>query len=145
MIYVDAIGVYPNAWGPFRAGSCHMFARLADVEALHEFARRIGLKREWFQPDPCGGYSHYDLTVLKRAMAIKLGAIEVNRNQAVTIWRENRAAFELDNAPGLQCRYCGSETIQTVAEHNGCAASGSDCDMGPYGPTPAQLRKMATE
>ncbi len=91
MIYVDPLQVYPNAWGPFRSGSCHMFARLADVEALHAFAASIGLKRAWFQEDPRGGHSHYDLTVGKRALAIAAGAIELDRTAAVMLWRENRA------------------------------------------------------
>jgi hypothetical protein len=43
-------------------------------EELHEFAAKIGLRREWFQKSTSG--PHYDLTVRRRAAAVKLGAIE---------------------------------------------------------------------
>lgn len=51
---------------------CHM---LADTVAeLHEFAARIGLRREWFQD---GSAPHYDVCKSRRVTAIKLGAIEL--------------------------------------------------------------------
>jgi hypothetical protein len=34
--------------------------------------------------------NHYDLTPLRREKAVKLGAIEVDRKQAVLIWRKAR-------------------------------------------------------
>lgn len=88
-VFVDQLHIYHNAWGPFLKGSCHMFARLEHVEALHALAARIGLKREWFQPDRDGG--HYDLTPGRRAAAVRAGAIEMTDREAVTLWRENRA------------------------------------------------------
>lgn len=63
---------------------CHLFADKADCEELHAFARRLGLKREWFQKD------HYDIVPTKRALAIRLGAIELNTQDAVAIWRKHR-------------------------------------------------------
>lgn len=68
-VYVD------KAANPFgRMVTCHM---LADTVAeLHEFAARIGLKREWFQP---ASRPHYDLSKAKRAEALAAGAIEVDR------------------------------------------------------------------
>lgn len=58
---------------------CHM---TADSEReLHDFAARLGLRREWYQ---VGGrkvwhwyLSHYDLVPSKRALAVRLGAQEV--------------------------------------------------------------------
>lgn len=51
-----------------------------DVEALHKMARRIGLRREWFQSKPRGSgtpaFPHYDVVPTIRAMAIKYGAVE---------------------------------------------------------------------
>lgn len=88
MVFVDALHVYHNAWGPFLRGSCHMFAFLEHTEALHAMAKRIGLKREWFQPDRDGG--HYDLTGPKREHAVRLGAIQLGRYATVTVWRTNR-------------------------------------------------------
>jgi hypothetical protein len=52
-------------------------------EELHEFAARLGLRRSYFQPGrPLGGkpspFWHYDLTVGKRAQALRLGARAVS-------------------------------------------------------------------
>jgi hypothetical protein len=96
-IYVDRL----FSWGPglykgkdasqaARVGSkndhqwCHLFADESDCQELHAFALRCGLKRIWFQGN------HYDLTPLRREKAVKLGAIEVDRKQAVLIWRKAR-------------------------------------------------------
>ena len=42
-----------------------------DLEELHQFARLIGIKREWYQ---YVGFPHYDLTRNKRSLAIMKGA-----------------------------------------------------------------------
>jgi hypothetical protein len=62
-----------------------------DIEELHGLAERIGLKRSWFQlkPKPNGrGFPHYDLTGAKRAQALHAGAVSVERDEAVRLWRE---------------------------------------------------------
>lgn len=69
-VYVDELLVYPNAWGPFRKGSCHMTADTP--EELHAMADKIGLKREWFQRHAI--MDHYDLTAGKRDLALASGA-----------------------------------------------------------------------
>lgn len=71
-VYVDDLRKYHNAWGPFLAGSCHMWADSEDE--LHIMAQKIGLQRSWFQTD--GMVNHYDLTAFKRALAIHFGAVE---------------------------------------------------------------------
>lgn len=71
VIHVDEQQVFPGAKPPFHRGSCHMFVD-GDIERLHEFALRIGLKREWFQPHRV--LPHYDLTPPKRKAALTLGA-----------------------------------------------------------------------
>ena len=69
-VYVDELRV----WGVWKYGeSCHMTADTD--EELHEFAARIGMKRQWFQNRT--GYPHYDLTIGRRAKAVRLGAVEV--------------------------------------------------------------------
>ncbi|MGC3968926.1 MAG: DUF4031 domain-containing protein [Pirellulales bacterium] len=66
-VYVDD---YEGRFG--RMVMCHM---MADTLAeLHEFAQRLGLRRDWFQN---GSAPHYDLSKEKRAEALALGAIEV--------------------------------------------------------------------
>jgi hypothetical protein len=95
MIYVDEL----ESWGTIigysnqqaeRVGArhnhqwCHMFADEADCEELHEFAKKIGLKREWFQRD------YYDLVPTKRAKAIMLGGKPVSRLESVAIWKQQK-------------------------------------------------------
>jgi hypothetical protein len=63
---------------------CHMFADQKDCDELHDTAKRIGLRREWFQRD------HYDLVPTRRAHAVRLGAVEVDRARSVEIWRGQR-------------------------------------------------------
>jgi len=63
---------------------CHMFTDEADCAELHRMARKIGLRREWFQGD------HYDLTPGRRARAVELGAVELCREDAVAVWRRQR-------------------------------------------------------
>lgn len=50
---------------------------------LHDIARRLGLKREWFQGD------HYDIPATVRERAVDLGAEEVSARELV---RRLRAA-----------------------------------------------------
>lgn len=57
--------------------ACHLFANDNDMDALHAFAKLIGLKRSWFQNSPA--YPHYDLTPAKRQLAVKNGAVEADR------------------------------------------------------------------
>lgn len=103
-VYVDAL----RDWGWRLGPSCHL---IADTnEELHEFARRLGLKRSWFQAKASG--PHYDLTAGKRSLAVRLGAIELD-DQAffaiVRAWR--KAAVEAINAVE------GEEAKQKVRDH----------------------------
>lgn len=82
MIYVDASFVWPsNEPQAHRAGArhghrwCHMWCDPGEEEQLHALARKIGMKRYWFQDKP-GRLPHYDLVPTKRAAAIKHGAVE---------------------------------------------------------------------
>ena len=82
-IYVDALMNHGWNLGP----SCHMFIDPSDnLVSLHSFAARVGLKREWFQHKE-GGAPHYDLTAKRRSRAVLLGAIELDRRDAVNIFR----------------------------------------------------------
>lgn len=87
MILVDGITKYPAEMTKGLPGSnwCHMVSDTS-ADELHAFAQLIGLKRAWFQ-DRLGGKSsadHYDLTLLRRAKAVKLGAVEVTSTELVT-------------------------------------------------------------
>jgi hypothetical protein len=57
---------------------CHM---IADTdEELHAMAARIGVARKWHQR-PKTPYSHYDICLSKRELAISHGAVEITWRQ----------------------------------------------------------------
>lgn len=66
---------------------CHMVAD--SLEELHKMAVAIGMSREWFQPR---SFPHYDVSLTRRAEAVKRGAIEINRRRLATFMRQQRAA-----------------------------------------------------
>ena len=71
-VYVDDAFVSGD-WGIWTGGG-HLQADTP--EALHAFAARLGLRREWFQSRPGRpDRDHYDLTQTKRVQAIEMGAI----------------------------------------------------------------------
>lgn len=54
-VYVDDAGIAANVTDPATGRSynsrwCHLFSDQIDQAELHDFARRIGMKRGWFQP-----------------------------------------------------------------------------------------------
>lgn len=64
---------------------CHLFCE--DEVTLHEFARRLGLLRGWFQKPPKASWKHYDITAGKRQKAIDLGAVAVDKYEALIVSR----------------------------------------------------------
>ena len=72
-VYVDLAN---NTWKGKMWG--HMIADT--LEELHELADKIGLKRKWLQ-DKGKHMPHYDVTRSKRELAIRAGAIEINRDK----------------------------------------------------------------
>jgi hypothetical protein len=69
-VYVDELQVWSHAKHRcFFNGSAHLEADT--LEELHAFAKKLGLKREWFQPRSS---PHYDLSPAKHAMALMRGA-----------------------------------------------------------------------
>lgn len=80
-VTVDELIVWHNAWGPFLKGSAHLMA--SNVTELHAFAKRLGLKREWFQADR--KHPHYDIVPSVHRKALKLGAILMTCREQV-LW-----------------------------------------------------------
>lgn len=58
---------------------CHLVAD--SLNELHETARQLGLRREWFQAT--ASYPHYDLTTQTRVRAIRLGVLLGDRRQII--------------------------------------------------------------
>lgn len=80
-VYVDEITNYGGS-ATFRwKDSCHMYADTLDE--LHAFAKKIGMKRAWFQDKRV---PHYDLNKSKHLKAIAQGAIQHDRRAAVEFW-----------------------------------------------------------
>ncbi len=70
---------------------CHM---LADSMAeLLTMADTIGVNRQWFQPQ---GHPHFDICKSKRALAVKAGAIEIDRRTLVDVKRRYRKKWFAD-------------------------------------------------
>lgn len=84
-VYVDNLRpVTRNRNWPYD-NACHMVAD--SVGELHTFARKLSLRRSWFQ---LNNLPHYDLTPNKRMQALRLGAIEITDKQLVEMIRKNR-------------------------------------------------------
>jgi hypothetical protein len=68
---------------------CHM---LADTEdELHAMADKIGVARRWHQK--AGSvYSHYDIALSKRALAVAAGAVELDRHGVADLLVRKREA-----------------------------------------------------
>ncbi len=73
-VYVDE-----PIWPFGRMMMCHMIAD--NLDALNSMADRIGVERRWFQDKP--GHPHYDICKSKRALAVKLGAVEIESTELV--------------------------------------------------------------
>lgn len=68
---------------------CHM---VADTdEELRQMAAQIGVARRWHQK-PDSPHSHYDICLSKRAHAVELGALEVDRRGLAAVIRARRQA-----------------------------------------------------
>jgi len=95
------VTVYLDDWrqpahlGPVDDRWSHL---VADTdEELHAFARRLGMRRAWFQDKPGRPHhAHYDLPERARAEAVALGAVEVTWRQLGRMLRDRRAADPAD-------------------------------------------------
>lgn len=82
-VYVD------SAFIPYRRMKmCHMLAD--SLDELHTMAGRIGVARRHFQLDSSA--PHYDICKSKRALAVKFGAVEIERRKLVELLHKHREA-----------------------------------------------------
>lgn len=93
-VYVDDSNI-PAKVRQHDATWCHLFAD--SQEELHAFARKLGLRRSYFQqgkprgdgtPDP---HWHYDVTAGMRKRAVSLGAQQVQWRDTPRIMRDREA------------------------------------------------------
>ncbi len=78
-VYVDHAAIPATIGGYRPAKWSHLMADT--VEELHEFAVKIGLRREWFQDHP--RFPHYDVTESRRKIALANGAIPESTREAI--------------------------------------------------------------
>lgn len=88
-VYVDELQDYGWKMRGHFVESCHMFTDSLDLTELHNIAAKAGMRREWFQQRQ-GDTPHYDLVAGRRALAVTFGAVEVDMDKAVDIWRARR-------------------------------------------------------
>ena len=69
--------IVDRARWPWRGRVWAHLASDESLEELHEFAERLGLRREWFQGD------HYDVPAEVRDRALALGAVAVDSRELV--------------------------------------------------------------
>ncbi len=89
------VTVYLDDWrqpahlGPVDDRWSHL---IADTdEELHAFARRMGMRREWFQEKPGRPHhGHYDLPERARTEAVANGAVEITWRDLGRMVRERR-------------------------------------------------------
>ncbi len=93
MIYVDQLQPWPTPIRCFKAGACHLVADTLDE--LHAIAKRLGLRRDWFQDGR--NLPHYDLTAGKRVAAVGMGARELSRAEMGA--RMKSARSKIDGIP----------------------------------------------
>lgn len=91
-VYVDSMR---EPYG--RMVMCHM---IADTDAeLHLMAARIGVARKWWQSPEIAWGSHYDICLSKRAIAVKLGAVEITWRQCSIMARHRDRTVHLGPIP----------------------------------------------
>lgn len=92
-VYVDDLKTYPPS--QIKPAARKYGQRWAHLTAdsryeLHEFAKKIGLARAWFQDHPT--LYHYDVTTAMRERAVRAGAIETTaRERALQIMQRREA------------------------------------------------------
>jgi len=103
-VYVDPLMNFGWKLRGREIPNCHMFTDEIDLTALHELAAKIGMKRAWFQDK--WSAPHYDLTPNRRADAIEAGAIAIEQEAAVAIWRARRQAVGKIQRPPRSDQRC---------------------------------------
>ncbi|MGW7617359.1 DUF4031 domain-containing protein [Streptomyces antimycoticus] len=128
-IYVDEIRDYTLIAKARRLRHTHWCHLTADTEEeLHAFAKRLGLRRSWFQKKSDRDYRwHYDVTPPKRAQAVKLGAVEIDRHGVVALMDARRAAAGLEPSGVVFQRALD----RSASKHDEAAEVGPRCGNNP--------------
>lgn len=85
------LGRYPGKWSHLIAGP------FDPIDELHEFARSIGMRREWFQNKPWPR-AHYDVPENRRRQAIAAGAVPITWKELGQMLADAREQRKRDQA-----------------------------------------------
>jgi len=77
----------PMLYPPKKGKWSHLVA--SDIETLHAFAAKIGLKKHWFQNKKGKNQPHYDLHESFVEIAKKHGAVQVQRKEVFLFLEAN--------------------------------------------------------
>ncbi|WP_454752115.1 DUF4031 domain-containing protein [Cupriavidus necator] len=111
---------------------CHMLADTTDE--LLAMADKIGVARKWIQKAGMH-HEHFDIAKSKRALAIKHGAIEIDRAGLVELLRKRRGQGRSDcwcqtcrprsvEMRMILCPTCGNKRCPHANDHrNACTGS----------------------
>lgn len=103
-IYIDDL----TEWKPGKP-SAHLGTN-GDIEELHDFAARLGLRRDWFQDKD---YPHYDIMGHgKYQAAIKAGAKQVSGKEWITLVPRKTPRRIIAPAPDLDLGFFGDYLIR---------------------------------
>ena len=80
---------------------CHLVAD--SLSELHAFAKRMGLRREWFQGQR--KHPHYDVTDTMRDKAIALGANKGDRMTIIRCTKQLRAELLAEKPEPVQTAF----------------------------------------
>jgi hypothetical protein len=104
------VAVYLDDWrqparlGPVEDRWSHLVADTDDE--LHDFAVRLGMRREWFQHKESRPHqAHYDVPERARRDALDLGAIPVSWRQVGAMMRRRRTGTTTDSAEARARRF----------------------------------------
>jgi len=123
-VYIDDAQIPASVRNGDRVHTSTWSHLTADTEdELHAFARKLGLRREWYQgPDEHGDLWHYDLTAGKRQQALKLGALPVPAREIVVKARSRpQRTRHIWHTAGKtsRCSSCGLQALGRVQDRAG--------------------------
>lgn len=86
-VYADELHNYPAAMmdaRTLRNGTWwgHLYTDSDDLTELHAIAKKVGMRREWFQDRK--GFPHYDLVPRRRLAALAAGATPMPLREFLT-------------------------------------------------------------
>lgn len=110
-IYVDEA-----IWPYGRMMMCHMMPGSVDqLDELHAMADKLGISRRHFQGSDKAKTPHYDICKSKRMLALKLGAVRIDRRAAVELSRKLRAEIAMKRA--MQAEQAAYDMPKATAGH----------------------------